>query len=358
MDKKGQDGIARRSFMGAAMLGIGGAAGWAVSKLRKTPGDPVKQVSTVPRTPPGKAYDIDKYRYVDPKLLTYEPDGEFQTGLKRVKDITCASDGRLLVAGDKEVRSFDASGQQVGTMGMSQNPHCVHISASNELFVGLARHFQVHAEGGELLERTEQFSERSFITGLTTIGDRVYVADAGNKEVLICDRKGSVEKSFGGVPDGQVNRPNDDDGDQGFAVPSPYFAVRSNAQGDLWVTNPGHLRVESYSQEGEYQSSWGNNGMQIEDFTGCCNPVHLALLPGGGFVTSEKGLFRIKTYDLAGEMQGVVAGAKLLVPDERVAKEARSMNKGVSFALAVNDEGRIFVLDPFRKSVRAFRPLA
>ena len=201
-------------------------------------------------------------------------------------------------------------------------------------------------------------SDRSFITSMTTIGERVYVADAGNKEVLICDRKGSVLKRFGQVPEGKADQPDDQEGEQGFAVPSPYFAIRSNPQGDLWVTNPGNLRVESYDQEGEYLSSWGNNGMQIEDFTGCCNPVYMALLPDGGFVTSEKGLFRIKTYDLRGEMQGVVAGAKSLVPDERVAKLARAQGKGTGFAIAVNDEGRIYVLDPFRKSVRVFKPIA
>jgi len=86
--------------------------------------------------------------------------------------------------------------------------------------------------------------------------------------------------------------------------------------------------------------------------------VHLALLPDGGFVTSEKGLFRIKTYDPRGELRGVVAGAKFLVPDERVAKAARARGKGTGFDVVVSEAGLVHVLDPFQKSVRTFQPKA
>ena len=83
--------------------------------------------------------------------------------------------------------------------------------------------------------------------------------------------------------------------------------------------------------------------MSIEGFSGCCNPVHVASLPDGSFVTSEKGLLRIKIHNQIGEFVTVVA-----MPDQ-FDKDTGDVD------IAVNSKGQILVLDPKRKQVRIFQ---
>jgi hypothetical protein len=82
--------------------------------------------------------------------------------------------------------------------------------------------------------------------------------------------------------------------------------------------------------------------MTLDGFCGCCNPSHLALTPDGKFITSEKGLPRVKVYDRAGRFECVVAG-----PD-RFARDT------VGLDVAVDSTGRILVLDPAAGAVRVF----
>ncbi len=83
--------------------------------------------------------------------------------------------------------------------------------------------------------------------------------------------------------------------------------------------------------------------MEIQGFLCCCNPSHFAILEDGSFVTTEKGLVRVKIYDRLGRLSGVVAG-----PDQ--------FQEGtVGLDVAVDaQQTRIHVLDPVRNSVRVF----
>jgi len=110
----------------------------------------------------------------------------------------------------------------------------------------------------------------------------------------------------------------------------------------LWVTNPGRHRVEAYAFDGSPRESFGESGAAIEEFCGCCNPTHLALLPDGRLVTSEKGLPRVKVMRPSGELDCVVAGG------ERLAAGV------VGLDLATDAAGRVLVLDPKQRAVRVF----
>ena len=89
-------------------------------------------------------------------------------------------------------------------------------------------------------------------------------------------------------------------------------------------------------------SSWGTPSYALEGFSGCCNPAHLAVLPDGRFVTSEKGLARVKVYDDQGRFETAV-----VAPDQ-LDTEAGPCD------VAVDGTGRILVLDPGRGVVRIF----
>jgi len=82
--------------------------------------------------------------------------------------------------------------------------------------------------------------------------------------------------------------------------------------------------------------------MELEGFCGCCNPTHMAIMQDGSFVTSEKGIARVKVYNRIGELTSVVASAEQF--DEGT--------EGLD--IAVDSRQHIYVLDPKRKQIRIF----
>ena len=78
---------------------------------------------------------------------------------------------------------------------------------------------------------------------------------------------------------------------------------------------------------------WRKSPVGIEGFSGCCNPVHIAIFPDGTFATSEKGLQRVKLHGRTGEFLHVVASSKAFTKRSDV------------LDLAIDSEGRIVVLD-------------
>jgi len=91
-------------------------------------------------------------------------------------------------------------------------------------------------------------------------------------------------------------------------------------------------------------ASWGISSPGIEGFSGCCNPAKFTVLPDGRFLTSEKGLVRIKIYSAFGELESVV------VPPEKFNADGNAPD------LAVDERGNIMVLDIDRKMLRFFNP--
>jgi hypothetical protein len=115
-----------------------------------------------------------------------------------------------------------------------------------------------------------------------------------------------------------------------------------NADGDLWVVNPGLHALENYTTDGQLREHWNSTTMQTEGFSGCCNPAHFTFLPDGRFITSEKGLVRIKTYKPSGEFEGVVAAP------------AKFKDEGEAPDIAVDSQGNIYALDFDKKMIRVF----
>ena len=68
----------------------------------------------------------------------------------------------------------------------------------------------------------------------------------------------------------------------------------------------------------------------------------MAILSDGSFVTSEKGIPRVKVYDQTGQFKTVVAGPEAFADGT------------IGLDLAVDDNDRIYVLDPKKKAVRVF----
>jgi hypothetical protein len=67
------------------------------------------------------------------------------------------------------------------------------------------------------------------------------------------------------------------------------------------MANTGNFRIEMRTIDGNIISTFGEPGITPEDFCGCCNPSHFALIPQG-FVTAEKGINRIKILSHEGDL--------------------------------------------------------
>ncbi len=255
----------------------------------------------------------------------------------------------MLVAGDRSLKFFDDAGAAREAWPLEQAPHCLHLIGSEELLVGYADRFAINDAAGRLQNQSPSLGNKTYLTSLAALGDRVFAADAGNREVIICDRAtGEVRQRFG-KKDAALGNP-------GFNVPSPYFALALAPDHQLRVVNPGLLRVETYTLDGRFVSAWGEPGMKIDRFCGCCNPVYFALTSTGEFITSEKGLARINLYTADGAFNGAVAGPETLVTDKELAKQAcNDCTVGAGFDVAIAENGDVLTLDPYRKVVRRFR---
>lgn len=340
----------RRAFVGTALVGAGVTTGALVRKSQDDASAPAPAGSK----PSGDfAYDVSEFEKVDPKLVTHQATGSFATGLERVKRLTAGLGGLVLVAGDRVVRLLKMDGTVQGEIALERPPHCLHLAGPDELLVGFGNHFGVYDLSGRLKRRSPRLGDDTFITAIAARERTVYLADAGRRDVLLADAAtGEITGRFG--------RKNEPLGAPGFVVPSPYFDL-ALGRDRLHVTNPGRLRIETYTLDGRFESSWGEPGLAIERFCGCCNPVWFRINTDGRFLTSEKGLARVKIYDSNGKLEGVVAGPETLVDDKELAKRACSdCRLGGAFDVATDEQGRVLVLDPFRNTVRIFtaRPRA
>jgi len=345
--KKEKVDVARRGLLGAGLLGLGGLAGW-VARRFQGPGQIRKPVPTALDS--RFVYDISKYETTDPALLLHDPGDHIPTGFQRVKRLEVAPEKRFLVAGDRSVKFFNQGGSVDSEISLNTVPHFLLVTGKDELVIGSAKQFAVYDFDGKEKWRSPKFPARTYLTSIAATDDAFYVADGGNREILICDRKnGEMVDRFGKKDESKHN--------PGFSVPSPYFDLTVADDGQLRIVNPGRLRVETYSLDGEFRSSWGGPGMKVDRFCGCCNPVYFTMMADGSYITSEKGLSRVNVYDAHGKFKGAVAGPDTLVDDKELAKRAcGDCSVGAGFDVALEESGRVLVLDPFRMVVRTFIP--
>jgi len=172
------------------------------------------------------------------------------------------------------------------------------------------------------------------VTSIAVSETSVFIADAGNKIVYHYDLKGNMINEIG--------RKDSLQGVKGFLIPSPYFDIAIGREDELWVVNPGRHQLEAYSIDGRFLSSWKKTSMGLDGFSGCCNPSHIAILPNGSFVTSEKGIIRVKIHKPSGAFESVVAAPKVF-------------DKGTKgLDLAIDSQNRIIVIDPKKGLIRIF----
>ncbi|MCU0959768.1 MAG: hypothetical protein MUF48_06655 [Pirellulaceae bacterium] len=299
--------------------------------------------------------DLGAQAQVPAEAIGYTEQGSLPTHVEEPRALVAAPDGTLYVAGDQAVAHVAADGVLLATLALPEPPRCLAALADaagtvERLVVAGDRRVVVVSPTGAVLGQWPELAEKSVITALAATPHHVVVADAGLREVRICDLAGTVQQRIG-TPDPDRNMP-------GFVLPSPYFDVVCGDDETLWVVNSGMRRIECYSLSGELQSMWGEASSDLAGFFGCCNPAHLARLPDGRFVTSEKGIPRIKVFSAIGELETVVAGPRELGLNATALVDARGDAVGRAYDVAVRPDGAVLVLDTKQRRVRVFQPRA
>ena len=292
-------------------------------------------------------YDLKELGKTDPNLILYEESAQaIGTGFKVSRGIAVDSQGRIYVAGDKAIHVLAASSLQLNDIKLPDAPRCLTVGSSGKIYVGMKDHVEVYDEQGKRLATWPSLGDDAVLTSIAVSENDVFVADAGNRIVIRYDAGGNVINHVG-RKDTARNIP-------GFVIPSPYFDLAVGGDGLLRVVNPGRHRIEAYTFDGDLEFWWGRFSTAVEGFCGCCNPVNFAILGDGSFVTSEKGLTRVKIYDAEGAFVGVVAGPERLTGGASAICELPAECQAGGFDVAVDAAGRVLVLDTLKNVVRIF----
>ncbi len=299
-------------------------------------------------------FDVSELAAVDPALVSHAETAQIPVGMQTVQAIAAKPDGGFLVAGDRAVQMFQADGTMAQAFSVPDAPRSLAVAGEDHdfpgrIYVGMASRVEVFdASGQPIASWSEGLNQDSLLTSLAVFEENVLAADAGNRVVVRWDASGRLL--------GTIGQPDDRRGIDGFVIPSEFFDLVVPQDGILRVVNPGALRVEAFTLDGDPLGHWGEASARIEGFFGCCNPSHLTVLADGRFVTSEKGLPRIKLYSPRGEFESVIAATASLTA-RGGGQEIRDEHSPRAFDVAADATGRVLVLDPNTRQVRIFEPL-
>jgi hypothetical protein len=240
---------------------------------------------------------------------------------------------RIFVLGDGELRVFEPDGKMVRSYKAPEGALCIAIDSEERTYFGLEGRVEIYGSNGV---RTGGFSagengNPAIITAIKVSGQEVLAADVAAKLVRRYDLSG---KQLGTVGTQAKVR--------GFMLPNKSLDIAVDANGVIHAADPGRHRVSSWKSDGSMIGRFGKFGLiHPEDFVGCCNPVNLAILPNGNFVTAEKVAARVKVYSREGKLLALIGPEYF-------------DSKCIHLFLAADSRGRILVADPIRKKIQIF----
>ncbi|MBD3267917.1 hypothetical protein GF373_14725 [bacterium] len=287
-------------------------------------------------------YDISALQKTNPELILYrEITPAIDTGLPRTLKIVVDSADNIYISSENTIASFNAAGQKRSyTAAASNNITALEMASDGSIYAGVGNQIEIFDEQGKQIDQWALDEDKAIVSAIGVTKDFVFLADRGNRTIQQYDHAGNKLSSFGD-----------------FVIPSPFFDLEIAPDDTIKVVNPGNHRVETYTANGNMQAWWGEfNCIAPEGFCGCCNPVNIALLPdSAGFIACEKGLTRVKIYDMGGKFLGFVAGTEQFKDhDTALAKPSHSLAYS-GLDAAVDSTGRVLVLDPATAEIRIFK---
>ncbi len=279
--------------------------------------------------------DLDRIKSVDPNLVTYQETKNYRVEARKAGGIAVSGE-KIYLAADTFLQVFDFAGKQILKVTLPEPAGCLEVNSQDNIIIGFRTKVALYSPAAEEIWQSEPLDERAVITALAIKDGTIFAADAGNRAVHRFTDKGIYVDSFEGK--------TSIEGNHGFIVPSPYFDLGVNPDGELWVVNPGKHALENYTDDGNLRSFLENISAEIDGFVGCCNPAHIAIMADGSFLTSEKGIPRIKIHEASGKLSTVVAAPDQFTED------------GEAPDVAVDEEGVVYALDFDRNMIRIFEP--
>ena len=343
--KKQNQSITRRHFLkeaagGAGMIAVGSGTFAASVGLARG--------ASAGKDANPFAYDVERLRKTDPKLIHYEQVGHFASPGPDPRRIVIGPEDRVYIAAANAVSVLDRDGARLKEIDLGAAVRCVAVAGDGTIYAGARDHVEVFDATGKRLATWESPGKRTWFTGLAVGENDVFAADAGNRVVLRYDKSGKLA--------GRIGEKNKERNVPGIIMPSPYLDVKLARDGLLRLNNTGRHRVEAYTPSGDLEFSWGKPSAGIEGFCGCCNPIGLAMLPDGRCVTCEKGLPRVKVYSNEGVFESVVAGPETFPENAKATfvKGAEDCRLG-GLDAAVDSQQRIYILDLVTSDVRVMK---
>jgi hypothetical protein len=253
--------------------------------------------------------------------------------LSHPRAISKGVDDTFLVAGDNMLVKYNMDGKEIMRFRTDEPVQCIATDTDGTIFAGYKNRVVVLAPDCRFVSEMPELGEKAYLTSLAVTSNHVFSADYGNRIVWCFDKTGKLSGKIDGVTSSSP---------RGFILPSPYFDIAAAPDGNLWIVNPGLLRLQKHTPAGGLVSTWGKPSPSIEDFCGCCNPAHIAVGENGFIVTSEKGIPRIKVYDETGRFTGVVTAYD------------KELSGIAGMDIAIDSNGRILVLDGKACAVHIF----
>ncbi|MFH1937400.1 MAG: hypothetical protein ABIK52_07555 [Bacteroidota bacterium] len=279
-------------------------------------------------------YGLNELRKSDSSLIAYREAQHFSSGLPEIYGIATDLSDRIFVTGANGVEIYTPNGTLISECPFQDTAFCLTLAPDGNMLLGMGDHIEIMNPEGEIISRWKPESEESVLTSVAINNTDIFVADAGEKIVYRYDLKGTL-----------LNRIGEKDslkGIPGFVIPSPFFDLGIGRDDELWVVNSGRHLFEAFRPDGSLISTWGKASMDAEGFCGCCNPSNFALLSDGSFVTTEKGIERVKVYLPSGDFKCLVAAPCQFDEGTR------------GLDVAVDSKDRVLLLDPRRNQIRIF----
>lgn len=286
------------------------------------------------REGPGPAFTLNlaPLQRVPEHWLVWTELAPLRTNLAGLSAIAVASEGRFAIVAGRMLRRGHLREPPARDWAdeLPGPGRAAAFAPDGALLVALDRTWVEYPPDGVEPVEGPTLSSSSRLTSIVATTGHVWLADFGERLVWVFDRRGTLRAQIRGADS------------HGFVLPSAHFDLAPAGPDQVWIVNPGELRVELWTLEGRRLRHWGRPGVAIEGFCGCCNPTDIAVLPDGSIATAEKGIVRVKVHRPDGVLESVVAAP------------AQFAEGTVGLDLAADAAGRLYVADPARRAVRLF----
>jgi len=165
----------------------------------------------------------------------------------------------------------------------------------------------------------------NYPVGIDVAGDKIYVADSGNKRIQVFNNKGKALHSFPVKFRKKILRPVD--------------VLMDTRKQELYVSSSDHHMLV-FSSKGKLKRHWGKHGVNVGDFR---YPATLARMTGDRIAVVDVLNSRVQLFDRDGKFS-------LQIADWGVLPGRVFRPKGV----AVDKQGRVYVSDSYLNLVQVF----